>query len=113
MTKQYETVFIAKPQLTDLEVGEIVEKTKKLIVSGGGEILAEDKLGRRKLTHPINRNRDGFYVMLKFAGAPAVLEKLDHHFHVTDTILRSMTLKVEPKKEAAPVLPAAREVKKK
>lgn len=98
----YETIFIAKPQLTDTEVVGILDKTKKLIAQGGGEILAEDQVGRRKLAYPIERSREGFYVMLKFQSPTSVLEKLNHHYHVSDGVLRSMTMRLElPKKEGA------------
>lgn len=98
----YETVFIAKPQLTDSEVVAILDKTKKLITQGGGEILAEDQAGRRKLAYPAGRSREGFYMMLKFQCPPSVLEKLNHHYHVTDGVIRSMTMRLKPpKKEGA------------
>jgi small subunit ribosomal protein S6 len=97
--RQYETIIIAKPQLSDEQVNELVEKSKKVITENGGELLAEDRWGRRKLSYPIMKAREGVYAYLKFkAGSPA-LEKLSHHFKVIDTVLRATTvLALRPQK---------------
>lgn len=95
----YESVLIIKPQLSDAEVGELLEKTKKIIAQEGGEVLGEDKWGRRKLGTPIQKNREGNYVQLKFSGNPAVLAKLDHYCKVTDAVMRSLTVRLKPVKE--------------
>src|SRR5271155_2892658 len=97
--RAYETIIIIKPQLSDEQVNEMVEKAKKVISENGGEIVAEDRWGRRKLSYPIQKAREGTYVYLKFqAGAPA-LERLNHHFKVLDTVLRATTvLALRPQK---------------
>jgi small subunit ribosomal protein S6 len=95
----YESVLILKPTLSDTEVNELLEKTKKIISSDGGEVLGEDRWGRRKLSTPIKANREGNYIQLKFNGSPSVLNKLDHHCRVTDAIMRNMTVRVEIPKD--------------
>ena len=103
--RTYETILILKPQLSDPEVAEFVEKAKKLISGEGGEILSEDKLGRRKLAHPIGRNRDGFYVYIKFKASSAVLDKLNHQLRVSENVMRHINFNASEKKEAAPAAP--------
>lgn len=94
----YETVVVLKPQLSDPEITELVEKTRKVVSGEGGEILNEDKWGRRKLTYPIKQAREGFYVYIKFQGPPACLNRLGHHFRVTDSVLRTLTVQEKKKK---------------
>lgn len=95
----YESVLILKPQLSDNEVNELVEKTKKIISGEGGEVLGEDRWGRRKLSAPIRAAREGNYIQLKFTGSPSALNKLDHHCKVTDSIMRCMTVRVVAHKD--------------
>lgn len=99
----YETVMVVKPQFSDPEVLEIIEKTKKVISGEGGEILTEDKWGRRKLTYPIRQAREGFYAYVKFQGPPTTLAKLNHHFRVADSYLRTLTVQAKERK----LVPAA------
>ena len=102
--KTYESVIIVKPQLSDGEVGEFVNKVKALITSKGGEVTSEEKLGRRKFTHEVNHVRDGFYLYLKFKAEPSFVKELDNALKLNDNVLRSMTMvAVEVKAKPAPV----------
>ena len=53
MIKQYETVFIATPVLSEAQMKEAVKKYVDYIVSKGGEIVYEEDWGRRQLAYPI------------------------------------------------------------
>ena len=102
--KTYESVIIVKPQLSDGEVGEFVNKVKTLIANKGGEVTSEEKLGRRKFTHEVNHVRDGFYLYLKFKAEPSFVKELDNALTLNDNVLRSMTMNaVEVKAKPAPV----------
>ena len=102
--KTYESVIIVKPQLSDGEVGEFVTKVKDLITKNNGEVISEEKLGRRKFTHEINHGRDGFYLYLKFKAEAAFVKTLDNTLKLNNNVLRSMTMvALEIKAKPAPV----------
>ena len=48
MLKHYETVFIATPVLSDVQIKEAVTKYRDLITGNGGEIIHEEdwEIGR-------------------------------------------------------------------
>ena len=75
------------------DIAAFLEKTKKLISGEGGEILNEDKWGRRKLAYPIEHCREGFYAYFKYQSPPAVPAKLDQHFRVQESVIRTLTVK--------------------
>ncbi|MDR0953414.1 MAG: 30S ribosomal protein S6 [Elusimicrobiota bacterium] len=96
--KTYETVTILKPQATDAEVAAFVEKAKAFISSSGGEIVSEEKLGRRIFTHDIAKNREGFYLYLKFNAAPNFVKTWTNDMKLNQNVLRSIVmLSIEPK----------------
>lgn len=95
----YETVIVVQPKLSDEEVAEFADKTKKFIQKGGGEIIGEDKWGRRKLAYPIGQDREGTYLYFKFNSQGALIHKLDQHFRILDTVLRQMTVQYHEPKE--------------
>ncbi len=102
--KTYESVIIVKPQLSDGEVGEFVTKVKDLIAKNNGEVISEEKLGRRKFTHEINHVRDGFYLYLKFKAEAAFVKTLDNTLKLNNNVLRAMTMvALEIKAKPAPV----------
>ena len=97
----YELMLIINPQLTDAEVGEAVEKAKKILTDAKGEVLNEDRLGRKKFTHAVGKNRDGFYVYMKVKASPDSLKAIQHNLKLQETVLRAMMMKatVEPVKK--------------
>lgn len=94
----YETVLILKPVMSDPEVAEYVEKTKLAISTDGGELVAQEIWGRRRLTHMIGKAREGVYAYLKYKAAPSLLKKMGHTFHITDNVLRAMTVLSQDRK---------------
>jgi len=103
--RTYESVIIVKPQLSDGEVGEFVNKVKTLVTKNGGEVISEEKLGRRKFTHEINHVRDGFYLYLKFKANPTFVKELENALKLNESVLRSMTmLAMEVKAKPAPIV---------
>ena len=55
MTKQYETVFIFTPILSDEEVKKATQEYVQFLKDGGAEIVAEDLWGMRQLAYPIKK----------------------------------------------------------
>lgn len=86
--KNYELIVIYNPQLSDNQVKEALEKTKKIISSHQGEILTEDTLGRKKFTHAIKKNRDGFYYYMKVKGNPEAVKELNYNLKLQESVLR-------------------------
>ena len=98
----YELMLIVNPQISDAEIGEVVEKSKKILTDEKAEVLAEDRLGRKKFAHAVKKNRDGFYVYMKVKASPEIVKTVKHNLGLQEHILRSMMLKagVEPAKKA-------------
>src|SRR6185436_20825460 len=94
----YERVLIVKPQLSDTEIGGVLEKTKKVLTTEGAEILNEDRWGRRKLSYPIKQSREGFYIYLKYQAQPAALGRFEQQLRVMESVIRSLTLRHHEKK---------------
>ncbi|WP_428897666.1 small subunit ribosomal protein S6 [Parelusimicrobium proximum] len=101
--RTYETVTIVKPQLSDAEVAEFVTGAKELISASNGEVVSEEKLGRRKFSHEINHVRDGFYLYIKFNAEPKFIKTWEESMKLNENVLRSIvmlavTVKARPAK---------------
>ena len=89
----YELVLILKPQLSDPDIAEFIDKTKKLIIREGGQIVVEEKWGRRKFSQPIGHAKDGYYFYTKFQGQPQSIAKLNQYFKVQESVLRTLFIR--------------------
>ena len=89
----YELMIIINPQVSDTEANEIVEKAKKIVTDEKAEILNEDRLGRKKFSHPVGKHRDGFYLYMKVKAGPETVKNISHNLRLQESILRAMLLK--------------------
>lgn len=99
----YENIIIFNASLTDEETEASTKKIKDLITNSGGEILKADVWGRRKLANELKKQKKGFYVLLVFRSASALIRKLEDYYKVFDPVIKYMVIKLE-KKQSAHVL---------
>ena len=92
MLKQYETVFIATPVLSDIQMKEAVAKYTKLITDNGGEIVYEEDWGLKQLAYPIQHKTSGFYYLIEFKADPQFVGTLETQYHRDERILRYITV---------------------
>ena len=92
MLKQYETVFIMTPVLSDEQMKETVEKYQKFLVSKGAEIVHEDHWGLRKLAYPIQKKSTGFYHLIEFKADATMIKEWEVTFKRDERILRFLTV---------------------
>jgi len=88
MLKQYETVFIATPVLSDSQIKEAVKKYRDFITENGGEIVHEENWGLRKLAYPIQKKSTGFYNLIEFKANPEFIATLDIQYRRDERVIR-------------------------
>ena len=77
MTRQYETVFIMTPVLSEKQIGETVKKYTTMLKSGGAEIVHEGSWGLKKLAYPIQKKSTGFYHCVEFKGGVETIPSME------------------------------------
>ncbi len=95
MVNQYETVFIATPVLSELQMKETVDKFRNILKNGGAEVVHEENWGLKKFAYPMQKKSTGFYYLLEFRGEGEVIAKLETEFRRDERILRFLTFKME------------------
>ena len=91
MSKQYETVFIMTPVLSEDQMKEAVEKFRNFLKEKKAEIVFEDNWGLKKLTYPIQKKSTGFYQLFEFAAEPTFAKTLETQFRRDERIIRFLT----------------------
>ncbi|QRR00950.1 30S ribosomal protein S6 [Dyadobacter sandarakinus] len=96
MSKQYETVFILTPILSEAQAKDAVEKFTTIITANGGSIVHEESWGLRKLAYPIQKKNSGFYHVVEYTAAEGnVVDVLETEFRRDERILRFMTIALD------------------
>ena len=95
MVKQYETVFIATPVLSDAQMKEAVAKYTELIKSNGGEIVYEEDWGLKQLAYPIQHKTSGFYYLIEFKAEPEFVATLETQYRRDERVIRYLTVALD------------------
>ncbi len=92
--RAYETVFILSTKLDEDATNAMIQKFKDLIAANG-TIDGVDEWGKRRLAYPINKENEGYYVLVNFTSVPSFTAELDRIYKITDGVLRSLIVKKE------------------
>ena len=93
--RDYEMVIIISPEVAEEDVPGTIDKVSEYITSNGGEVTQVDRWGKRKLAYPINRFKEGNYVMSRFKIKPGVTAELEANLKMSETILRHMLIRLD------------------
>lgn len=89
--KNYETVFILNPVLSEDQAKDTVEKFVKVLTKGKAEILNREQWGLKKLAYPINKKSTGFYNLIEFSAEPGLINTLETEYRRDESVMRFMT----------------------
>ena len=95
----YESVFIARPDVSSAQVDSLTETFEKAITNGGGSVQRKEYWGLRNLSFRSKKNRKGHYRLMNIdAPAPAVQE-MERQMRINEDILRHLTVRVDALEE--------------
>ncbi|MDQ1298328.1 MAG: small subunit ribosomal protein [Campylobacterota bacterium] len=97
--RHYENLVIVKPTLTEEEIKNTLAIVEEFITSNGGEIIARDPMGMKKLAYPIEKNARGYFYVIYYKIAPSAISEIERRFRINEEILRFVTMKYDTKRE--------------
>ncbi len=99
----YETVFIARPDLTADDVDALTSKLSKIITDGEGKIVSKEYWGLRHLSFKVKKNSRGHYVLLNINAPYSAVAELNRVMSFNEDLIRNMTFAVEAHQEESPL----------
>ena len=91
----YESVVIARPELTEVQVDKLVNDLSEIITKDKGKIIKIEKWGLRSFAYKINKNKKGHYFMLILDSAPSTIFEYERKMRINEDIIRFLTLRIE------------------
>lgn len=93
----YENIMIIDPKSDSKEIERASERVKDVINKSGGEILKEENWGRKKLAYTLNKQKEGFYVLLLFKAPPSTILELERFYKIFDPVFKFLIVKLRKK----------------
>ena len=101
----YETVLIARQELTTKQVEDLTTSFSDLLTKQGGKILKTEQWGLRQLAYRIKKNRKGHYVLIESDAPGAAIIELERNLRLNEDVLRYMSIRLEaPTKAQSAIL---------
>ena len=91
----YESVFIARQDITSAQVEAMADEFAEIITSAGGSIKKREYWGLRSLAYRIKKNRKGHYVMFNMETGPEALREYERIMGLNEDVLRFLNLNIE------------------
>jgi small subunit ribosomal protein S6 len=93
--RNYEFTFIAHPDVEDEGLPGVTDKVSQFITEGGGQITNVNHWGRRRLAYPIQKQQEGYYVLMQVQLDPKSLGELERKLKLTEEVIRYLLVRVE------------------
>lgn len=93
--KDYETVFILTPVLSEAQIKDAVDKFRKVLTDNGAEIVHEDHMGLKKLAYTIQHKNSGYYQLFEFKAPGTIVETLNTEYQRDERILRHLVIALD------------------
>ena len=91
---KYESVIIINPNLESEAIKALIEKISNLI-NNNGKVSSVEEVGKKRLAYEINKNKEGYYIIIKFEANPEFISELERVYRITDEVMKFIVVKEE------------------
>ncbi|MEN9800859.1 MAG: hypothetical protein RL653_4556, partial [Pseudomonadota bacterium] len=92
--REYETVFLVKPELTDDNVDKLKERVRGIINREGGKALKFTIWGKKRTTYPVAKQPRAIYVHAHYLGGSPLVAEVERNLRNIDEVTRFLSIKI-------------------
>ncbi|MEM8557644.1 MAG: 30S ribosomal protein S6 [Bacteroidota bacterium] len=93
----YELMYVINPVLSDDQTKNMVERVHTYLRENEADVVSTEELGSQRLAYPIQKKRNGYYVVVNFRAEGTLIAKLERALQINDDILRHLVLRYDAK----------------
>jgi len=96
MKREYELAVVVRLDPNEEVMNDTVNQIKDWIEEDDqGTVTKIDRWGRRKLAYEIDRQRDGYYVIMEAEIEPPSIDELERNMMLASSVLRYLLVRPE------------------
>jgi small subunit ribosomal protein S6 len=92
--REYETIFLVKPDLTDEGVDRVKERVRGIVNREGGKLIRFTVWGKKKTMFPVAKQPRAIYVHASYLGGQALVAEVERNLRNLDEVTRWLSVKV-------------------
>lgn len=109
--RTYEVMYIVNPETASDRIEKLNDAVGKLIEKEGGSVVRLDDIGLKDLAYPIEKKKQGHYVLFEIEGTGQEIAELERRMRVNDMIMRYITVRVDEDRKKADAVKAKKDAK--
>lgn len=91
---KYESVVIINSNTEEQGIKALIQKFSDLINSDG-KVESVEELGLKKLAYEIKKQKEGYYIIIKFEANPTLIAELERIYRIADEVIKFIVVKEE------------------
>ncbi|MBP9113330.1 MAG: 30S ribosomal protein S6 [Polyangiaceae bacterium] len=90
--KEYEIIYVLRGDVDADTADRVQSRVAEVVTREAGKLVKVEAWGRRKLAYPVQKNKKGVYVYVKFVGKGALVAELERNLKLQDSVLKYQTV---------------------
>jgi small subunit ribosomal protein S6 len=96
MKRNYELAVVVRVDASEEAINETLNQVQAWVIADSASTVGKvDRWGRRKLAYEIDKQREGYYVMLNVEIEPKHLPELERNLKLSPAILRYLIVRAD------------------
>ena len=92
--REYETLFLVKPDLTDDAVDKIKDRVRGVVSRDGGKMIRFTVWGKKKLSYPVAKQNRAIYVHAHYLGGTSLVAEVERNLRIVDEVTRYISSRI-------------------
>ena len=88
--REYETIFLVKPDLTDDGVDKLKDRVRGIVNREGGKLIRFTVWGKKKTMYPVAKQPRAIYVHASYLGGHALVAEVERNLRNLDEVTRQI-----------------------
>jgi small subunit ribosomal protein S6 len=99
--REYETIFLIRPDLAEDLVDKIVERMRGIVHRDGGKVIKVENWGKKKTSYEVKRNLRAIFIRFLYLGDTKSVAEFERNLRMTDDVMKYQSVKISDEVEAA------------
>lgn len=91
---KYESVVIINSNTEEQGIKALIQKFSDLINSDG-KVESVEEVGTKKLAYEIKKQKEGYYIIIKFEANPTLITELERVYRIADEVIKFIVVREE------------------
>src|SRR5512147_1466039 len=94
LVREYETIYLLKPETPDDQVEEIKERLRGVVSREGGKVIRFTNQGKRKTAYTVAKQQKALFMHCLYVGKPGLVQEFERNLKMIDVVTKFQSVKL-------------------